>query len=281
VTDHAAIFAEHRRFLVGLAYRMLGSVAEAEDVAQDAWLRFGDVDLATLESPRAWLTRVTTRLCLDVLKSARVSRQDYVGPWLPEPMRTDTKVDGDSLSMALLVVLESLSPAERAAFLLCEVFDYSHAEAAPLLEVNVEACRQLLHRARTRLRERRPRFEATPETHSRLLGAFVQAMVVGDLDGLKSVLHDDVVCYSDSGGKVRAARNPVRGPDAVARLWVGLTRKNGVGPNIQAEIVELNSRPALVVRESGLITSALLLEIEADRIIAVDFIRNPDKLARL
>ena len=277
-----AIFAEHRRFLVGLAYRMLGSVAEAEDVVQDAWLRFGEVDPATLDSPRAWLTRVTTRLCLDVLKSARVSRQDYVGPWLPEPMRTDVKVDGDSLSMALLVVLESLSPAERAAFLLCEVFDYTHAEAAPLLEVSVDACRQLLHRARTRLRERRPRFEATPETHARLLGAFVQAMIAGDLDGLKSVLHDDAVCYSDSNGKVQAARRPVRGAAAVSRLWLGLMRKGGAStPNFQAEIVELNARPALVVRESGVVTSALLLEIEADRIIAVDFIRNPDKLARL
>jgi RNA polymerase sigma-70 factor (ECF subfamily) len=191
-------FEAHRPLLFGIAYRMLGDRAAAEDIVQEAFLKTRDAP--ALDSPKAWLSTVVTRLCLDQLKSARARRESYVGPWLPEPLPTDDKIDRETISMAFLVLLETLSPVERAVFLLHEVFDYSHAEVADIVGKEEVAVRQILHRAKSHVVARRPRFSGSREQHQRLLMGFVQACTVGDVDGLKQLLADDVVSLSDGGG---------------------------------------------------------------------------------
>jgi len=275
-------FEAHRRLLFSIAYRMLGSVAEAEDMVQEAFLRWQGAPQAEVASPKAYLSTVVTRLCIDQLRSGRAQRELYVGPWLPEPVRTDDgvdRVDAESISMAFLVLLESLSPPERAAYLLHEVFDYSHAEVAGILGKAEATCRQLYHRARQQVTARRPRFAATREQHGRLLGRFIAACSAGDLAGLTRLLAADVTAWSDSGGKARAARRPVRGADAVARLFVGLAKKGGAG--LFPEITDLNGWPALILRDGDRVDSVVALETDGTRIHAVHVLRNPDKLARL
>jgi RNA polymerase sigma-70 factor (ECF subfamily) len=274
------VFERERRRLFGLAYRMLGSAAQAEDVVQEAWLRFHDVG-PDVRSPGAWLSTVVTRICLDELKSARAQREAYVGPWLPEPVRTDgDPVDSESISMAFLVLLESLTPAERASYLLHEVFDYSHAEIAEILGKEEVACRQLVHRARAHVLERRPRYAPTREQHERLLGGFLQAVSAGDLTALRALLAEDVVSYSDGGGRVAAARKPVHGADAVARLFIGLAKK-GARAELAIEIADINGWPSIVLREEGRVTLVLTLETDGERIYAARWVVNPDKLVPL
>lgn len=277
----AELFESHRRQLRAVAYRMLGSLAEAEDAVQEAYLRWQSVDPATIDSPRAFLTTVVTRLCLDQLKAARRTRETYVGPWLPEPVLTASdSSDPETLSLAFLVLLESLSAAERAAYLLHEAFDYSHAEVAQILDKDEAACRQLCHRARTHIAQRRPRFAASKEQHLRLLSGFVQAVGAGDLAGLTGLLSADVVSYADGGGKVRAALNPVRGASSVARLYMSRKGLTWLGP-AQSEIADVNGWPSLILRREGRAQLVLTIETDGETISTVHLIVNPDKLARI
>jgi RNA polymerase sigma-70 factor (ECF subfamily) len=278
----AETFEEHRKHLFAVAYRMLGSSAEAEDIVQDAWLRFQEADMAAIGSARAWLSTVVTRLCLDELKSARARREEYVGTWLPEPVRTEGEplAEAESISLAFLVLLESLTPAERAVYLLHEVFDYSHAEVAAIVGKEEAACRQLFHRARARVVERRPRFAPSREQHSQILGSFLQAVSAGDMSGLQSLLAEGVVTYPDGGGKVHAAKKPVLGGTAVARYLVGIVRKSQVDLK-GVEVASVNGWPALVLREGGRATLVLGIETDGAKIHAVHIVVNPDKLARV
>lgn len=274
-----AAFERHRARLFGLAYRMLGTAADAEDVLQEARLRWLATDRAAIASAEAWLVTVVSRLALDQLGSARARRETYVGPWLPEPIATAPDLDAHDLSLAFLHLLERLSPAERAAFLLTEVFDYSHGEVAHVLGKSEVACRQLAARARAHVREGRPRVVDRGE-HARLLGAFVGACAAGDLPGLERLLAADAVVLSDGGGKVQAARNPVLGADRAARLLVGLSRKGGA--DLTPYPAVLNGLPALVLRRpDGTVDSALALDVVDGRIAAVFLVRNPDKLRSL
>lgn len=276
----AETFAHERPRLLALAYRMLGSVAEAEDVVQDAFARLADVDPATIRSAPALLTTVVTRLSINALQSARHRREQYVGPWLPEPIATQSEIDPSSVSMAFMVLLEALSPNERAAFLLHKVFDYTHEEIAAALGVEVATSRQLVHRAKQHLAQKKPRFEARPEVHARLFTAFGEACRTGDLEGLKSLLADDVVCTADHGGKASAARKPVFGPDHVARLILGLLTK--LAPfGGKVDVAEVNGAPAALAVVGTALISVVTFATDGDRICEIDIVRNPDKLATL
>jgi len=278
--DAAESFDRERPRLVGIAYRMLGTMADAEDAVQECFLRFRRTDPATLESPNAFLTTVVTRVCVDLLRAARVRRDAYTGPWLPEPIRSESVADVDSIRMAFLVVLETLSPEERAVYLLCEVFDYSHNEVAAILGKSTEACRQVLHRARRRVAVRQSRFVPSREAHTHIVEAFLLSCQTGHIAGIRALLADDVVACSDGGGKVTAARRPVTGSYAVARLLAGLARHASPGTTI--EITEMNGDPSVVARVDGRVDTVLLLEVGADlKVHAVRVVRNPEKLARL
>jgi RNA polymerase sigma-70 factor (ECF subfamily) len=287
----AGPFVDHRPFLVSLAYRMLGS--EAEDAVQEAFLRAQDTPAESLRSPRAFLATVVTRICLDQLKSAHARRETYDGPWLPEPVRTGgpgplageraasgEPLDTESLSLAFLVVLESLSPLERAVFLLHEVFDYTHAEVAEIVQREEAAVRQLLHRAKAHVRERRPRFAPSREAHGRLLQAFATACWQGDLAGLERTLAADATAYSDGGGRVSAARKPVRGAPAIARFLTGVTRKEGAHQFVYS-VEDVNGWPAIVWRKDGVAHGVLTIETDGELIHAVRMVLNPEKLVRI
>lgn len=289
-------FKQQRPRLFALAYRMLGSAADAEDVLQDAWLRWQAADTAELEAPGAWLTTVVTRLCLDQLKSARVRRESYVGPWLPEPLPTggaegsadsaaaepvasDPVALHESLSLAFLVLLEQLTPAERAAYLLHEVFDYSHVEIARMLGLSADHCRQLALRARGHLRQNRPRFAPSRERHERLLHEFLLAIRAGQLEPLQRLLSEDVVMRSDGGGKRSAATKPVLGSERVARFFLGLASKIPQHPlPIEFRVLDVNGWPALLTFEAGQLLHVLSLEGDGTTIQNVYIVLNPDKL---
>jgi RNA polymerase sigma-70 factor (ECF subfamily) len=274
-------FESNRGLLFGLAYRMLGSAADAEDVLQEARLRWRGVAEAgtTVDNPRAFLVTVVSRLCLDELKSARARRETYVGPWLPEPVFTPPDTDPADISTAFLLLLERLSPPERAAFLLHDVFDYDYAEVAAILGKGEDACRQLASRARRHLHDARPRPPADPVEHSRLLGAFAAACRGGDVATLEQLLAADVVLYTDGGGKAAAARNPIYGARDVIKFSLGVQRFYTEPLAVSAEIV--NGLPALVVREHDVVTLVLSVDVIDGRIAKVYSVRNPDKLARL
>lgn len=273
-------FEAHRSSMLAIAYRMLGSAAEAEDVVQEAWLRWQATAREAVRSEQAFLSTVVTRLCLDRLKSARANREQYVGPWLPEPIRTDSQVDPESISLAFLVLLESLSPVERAVYLLHEVFGYSHAEVAEMVGKEEATCRQILHRAREHIHARRPRFAPSKQAHERLVTGFMSACVSGDLDGLQRLLAEDVTSWSDGGGRVRgAALNPVRGANAVARLFLGLMKK--VPVEILPELVDVNGWPALILQLNGAVFDVITFETDGERIHAIRSVLNPEKLTRI
>lgn len=281
MTD-AADFERYRPLLFGIAYRMLGSAMEAEDMVQEAFLRYQQADL--VEAPKAYLSKTVTNLCLDFMKSAATQREMYVGPWLPEPLPTPDAIAEsermlESISMAFLLVMERLSPLERAVFLLREVFDYEYAEIADILGKEESACRQLLHRAKTQISAHRPRFRASPEAHREILGKFILAMTTGDLEGLTHLLASDAIAYSDGGGKVRAATKPIYGRDAVARFMIGLSRFST--PGMVPELRMLNGQPAVIVREGVIVHLALMLDVEQDQVGTVRIVVNPDKLKRL
>ncbi len=281
--DEAHAFEAHRTALSGIAYRMLGSAADAEDVVQEAWLRWQTTPHEEVRSARAYLSKVVTRLCLDRLKSANARREVYVGPWLPEPVRTATEDEplaiAESISLAFLVLLESLGPVERAVYLLHEVFDYGHAEVAEIVGRDEVACRQILHRARKALAARRPRFAPSKEAHHRMLGAFAAACASGNSAALEGMLAEDITSWGDGGGKAHAARKPVRGPQKVARAWAGIYRTAPPGTAVAVE--EINGWPSLVVRVDGRLAAVVSLETDGERIYAIRSVANPDKLARL
>lgn len=281
-----ALFEQHRSRLFGLAYRMLGTPADAEDVLHDAWLRLQAQDAATLDDPEAWLVTVTTRLALDRLRRAKAERAHYAGPWLPEPLapeaeRPDAVLERDeSLTLSFLLLLERLGPEERAAFLLHEVFDYGHAEAAAILGIAEDACRQRVHRAKARLREGRPRFHVDEVAQRRLLQRFVDAMRAPSMDTLQALFAEDAVHISDGGGVARATLHPLYGAERLARLYLQLARTlEGVG--VRFEATTLNGAPALFLYEGGALTTAMWIECEGERITAIHALRNPEKLARL
>jgi RNA polymerase sigma-70 factor (ECF subfamily) len=277
------LFERHRPRLFGLAYRMLGTPADAEDVLHDAWLRLHAQDPAGLDDPEAWLVTVTTRLALDRLRRAKLEREHYTGPWLPEPLVPDAEHPdaalerSESLTLSFLLLLERLGPEERAAFLLHEVFDYGHAEAAAILGIGEDACRQRVHRARVRLREGRPRFTVDAGAQRRLLQRFVAAMRQPDLETLQALFAEDAVGVSDGGGVVLATLRPLHGAERIARLYLQLAR------NVRGryEAATLNGAPALFLYEADRLTTALWIECDGERITAIHALRHPDKLARL
>jgi RNA polymerase sigma-70 factor (ECF subfamily) len=276
-------FEEQRPALLGLAYRMLGSRADAEDVVQEAWVRWSGA--GSLDNPAAWLRTVVTRLCLDELRSARVRRESYVGPWLPEPVHTadgslgplDSAELRDSLSLGFLLLLERLSPAERAVFVLREAFALPYDEIASSVGRSAAACRQLHVRARGRLGDLPP----PPQRSGRreLLERLLMAVATADVPGLTALLTDDAVLVSDGGGVVSAARRPVVGADHVARFLVGIAGRAPVDAELSEQ--EVNGVPCLVVRTGGVVTQVLSLEPAGDRVASVQIAQNPAKLARL
>src|SRR5262249_8192371 len=278
-------FEEYRSLLFAIAYRMLGSAMEAEDIVQEAYLRYRATPPESIRTLKSLLTTIVYHLCLDQLKSAKAQRENYVGTWLPEPIITGEGAallsplrqitDRESISMAFLVLLESLSPLERAVFLLREVFDYEYAEIAQITGRDEVACRQLFSRAKKHVSEHRPRFPASPEAHAKIVGRFMEACVAGDLDGLMSLLAEDVTVWADGGGKVSAAQHPIEGRDVVAQGLLGLLSRT---PNTTLEMIEANGAPALLMRSNGQIISVITLEIEGDIIRALRSVANPDKL---
>jgi RNA polymerase sigma-70 factor (ECF subfamily) len=278
-------FEALRPRLVRLAYGQLGSVAEAEDVVQDAWLRLQRVDQDEIRDLEGWMITTVSRLALDTLRSARVKREAYVGPWLPEPIVSPeaspeaTTLRAEDVSLALLVVLESLSESERTAFVLHDVFGYAFDEVARTLGVTAATARQHAARARKAVEARRPRFPVTPDQQRELIVAFGQAAFEGDMDALINALHPDVVFTSDGGGIVSAARKPLVGADRVARAMTALANKGGAGSDVS--IVDVNGMPgAMLVAPDGTVT-IISFTIDAARIVAIDVQRNPEKLRRL
>jgi RNA polymerase sigma factor (sigma-70 family) len=281
-----SIFERHRGRLFGLAYRMLGTPADAEDVVHDAWLRLDAQDVAALDDPEAWLVTVTTRLALDRLRRARHEREQYTGPWLPEPLAPEADRPeavferGETLTLSFLLLLERLAPEERAAFLLREVFDYSHAEAATMLGIAEDTCRQRVHRAKARLRQDRPRFNVDQDAQNRLLKRFVDAMAAPTLESLRALFAEDAIHISDGGGEVRATLRPLHGADRIARLYLQLAR-NPAMPGVRYVPATLNGAPALLMQEGDALLAAIWIECDGGRITAIHALRHPRKLAGL
>ncbi|MFK4187316.1 RNA polymerase sigma-70 factor [Streptomyces sparsogenes] len=294
-TSHTAadtatdVFEEHRSLLTAVAYRMLGRVADAEDVVQETWLRWSGADRETVRDPRGFLVRVTTRLAIDRLRQAHSRRESYVGPWLPEPLVTDfghavpdtaeRALLAESVSLAVLVVLESLSPLERAVFVLREAFGFAYGEIATVLDRTEPAVRQLAGRARRHVEERKPRFEVDPVQRRDLTERFLAAARDGDLEGLLTLLAPGVRLIGDSGGKTKAPLRVMETAEKIARFMVAVTQ--GAGPNPEVAFTELNGGPALVLFADGRPDTALSLDVADGRVQAVYIVRNPDKLAHL
>ena len=282
--DAVQSFETHRRALMGLAYRTLGSRAEAEDVVQDAYLRWHAADRDSVEAPRRYLGTVVTRLCLDRMKSAQARREVYVGQWLPEPVvdePLDTDIAGDlahDLSVALMLLLERLSPLERAAFLLHDIFGLNFAEVADALGRGEAACRQLAARGRAHIEAGRPRFTASREDGSRLAAAFRTAAETGDTQTLQRLLAEDAVLYTDGGGKRLAVLNPIYGADKILRFLAGIARKNPALPAFQARAATINGLAGFVLREQDGSIETMAFEHRDGNIIAIYVTRNPDKL---
>jgi RNA polymerase sigma-70 factor, ECF subfamily len=279
-------FEPHRRYLMGLAYRMLGSLAEAEDAVQEAYLRWHATDQGKVADARAFLSKTVTRLCLDELKSARARRETYVGPWLPEPLleefglvvETASEYAHD-LSVALMLALERLSPLERAAFLLHDVFDIDFAQVAETLGRGEAACRQLAARAREHVRAARPRFTVEPDEGARLAEAFLTAARSGDAGALGRLLAADATLHSDGGGKKRAALNVICGRDKIAGFFAGLVRKQAAAvAAIRVRPARVNGLPGFVTVEPDGTVQTIALEIAGTEIAAIYVVRNPDKL---
>jgi RNA polymerase sigma-70 factor, ECF subfamily len=283
-------FEEYRSLLFAMSYRMLGSAMEAEDIVQEAYLRYRATPPESIRTLKSFLTTIVHHLCINHLKSAREQRETYVGPWLPEPVITNDGeslvsplrqiTDRESISMAFLVLLERLSPLERAVFLLREVFDYEYPEIAGITGRDEAACRQLFSRAKKHIREHRPRFPASPEAHAKILGRFMEVCLAGDMDGLMSLLAEDVTVWSDGGGKVSGvARQPIQGRDRVARAMIGNAAQAPEGTTI--EVIETNGLPALLIRVKEQVVGVLTLDVEGDFIRAIRNVVNPDKLKHL
>ncbi len=279
-------FQTHRPRLMALAYRLLGSRADAEDVVQDTWLRWADVAPGSIADPEAWLVTVTTRLGLDRLRAASRQRVDYVGPWLPEPLQVSLDLPAplgpdqvhalsEDLSLAFLTLLEQLSPDERAAFLLKDVFDHDYQQIAHLLGHGEANCRQLVHRARQRLQAGRPRFEADGSQHRQLLARFMDACQSGDSRAIQALLHSNARLISDGGGVVTAAIRPLLGAERIGRLYWAIARRGGTHP---ARLGSVNRQPAILRFDAGRLHSVTTVDIVDGRIATVYSVLNPEKL---
>jgi RNA polymerase sigma-70 factor (ECF subfamily) len=296
MTDTEA-FQSYRPLLFSIAYRMLGSASEADDVLQDAFLRYaaaeqrgvGDAP-SEIRSPKAYLSTIVTRLCLDRLKAARTAREQYLGPWLPEALLTqadDPQDDAErheSITLAFLVLLEALTPQERAVFLLREVFEYDYAEIGAILGISAANCRQLFHRAKQHVAAGRPRFQPAPERQHELVERFLAATQRGDIQGLTSMLAQDVTFTADGGGKVPSARKPVQGRDAVARLLLGLVRAAERAlqiafSDLRYDVTEVNGEPALVLWVHERLDTVFVYSVADGQVAAIRALRNPEKLA--
>ncbi len=283
--DPTEVFEEHRSTLIGAAYRILSSRVEAEDVVQDTWIRWAGVDHASIDHPRAFLLTVTTRLALNRLRQLATRRESYVGPWLPEPVATDPRADGartaqlaDEVSMAMLIVLESLTPLERAAFVLTEVFGMSAPEVGEALDRNPAAVRQLVHRARSHVEARRPRQVVDSARHREITEQFMAAAAGGDVASLMELLAPDVVLVTDGGGLRRAALRPINGAGKVLR-FLAATLAKPENAQMSAELRLVNGETAIVATTPEGIDAVFFVTVEDDRIIALHGIRNPEKLA--
>jgi RNA polymerase sigma-70 factor (ECF subfamily) len=284
VVAHDA-FNDYRSLLFAIAYRMLGSVTDAEDIVQDAYLRWQRRDDAEVQSPKAYLSAVVTRLSIDHLRAAHTQRETYLGPWLPEPLVTEQEPDvaetaalHESLSMAFLVLLETLTPLERAVFLLHDVFGYDFREIASIAEKSEANCRQLAHRARQQIQARRPRFDPEPEHREQLTRQFIAACTDGDLSGLLATLADDVTLWSDGGGKTQAATRPVYGADRVATFLLGIARKSWRPHGVLAHPASVNGQPGFVFTLGATVVNTIAFDIADGRIRAIRIVVNPEKL---
>jgi RNA polymerase sigma-70 factor (ECF subfamily) len=282
-----AAFDQYRNLLFSIAYRMLSSVTDAEDMLQETFIRWQQSAEQDVRSPRAFLVTIISRLCISHLQSARVQREEYVGEWLPEPIMTGPGSDpfgiirvDESLSMAFLVLLERLTPVERAVFLLREVFEYEYTEIASIVGQSEVNCRQILRRARPHVTAARPRFEAAKPTRDDLLASFLEAIGTGEMHGLIDLLSKDVVLHSDGGGKAIAVPNEVRGADKVARGILG-GLKRLVPTTLVRKLAQINGEPGLVNYLDGKPHSVLTIDVDGDRIRAIYVITNPEKLAHL
>jgi RNA polymerase sigma-70 factor (ECF subfamily) len=281
------VFNEHRNLLFSVAYRILGTAADAEDAVQDAWIKWSAADRSHVSDPKAYLARVVSNLALQRLRSTQYQRETYVGPWLPEPILTsgdtaDAITDAESVSTAMLVVLETLSPLERAVFVLKEVFAFSHAEIAEAVERPEATVRQAAHRAREHVQARRPRFTADRSRQREVTERFFAAATGGDINTLMELLSPDVTLWTDGGGKVRQALRPVVGAQTVATWFaaIGTVSYQGVAPtDMNAEMVDINGGPGIVFSGAGRVIATVTLDFDADgRIITIHNVANPDKL---
>jgi RNA polymerase sigma-70 factor (ECF subfamily) len=283
-----ALFTSARPLLFSIAYRMLGSVADAEDIVQDAYLRWQEAPEADVRAPRAYLATIVTRLAINQLRSARSQRETYVGPWLPEPLVTDHAPDpsepvelAESLSMAFLVMLERLSPIERAVLLLHDVFDFDYAEIARIVDKSEANCRQLLSRAKKHVGAPEARFDADPVQADRLMQRFTQAASAGDIDGMLAVLAEDITLWADGGGKIKgAALRPIHGADSVARFVAGVLERF-VPAERSMRPAQINGEPGFIVYASGRPLAAMIFHIQDGRIRSIYALGNPDKLHAL
>ena len=281
--ERASTFQQYKPKLYGIAYRMLSSAADADDILQDAYLRWHQAESGRVRVPEAWLTTVVTRLCIDKLRACRADREAYVGPWLPEPLIGDAAVPADrhselasDLSMAFLVVLERLAPQERAAFLLHEVFDCDYPELARILGKSEAACRQIVHRAGVRVRRDRPRYQVTDSARTRMLEKFMAALQAQNQESLLALFAEEATWTSDGGGKVKAAHKVVSGADHVARFAAGVWKR--YLSRLSHRIVSINGEPGLLMLVDGTPMSSMSFDTDGKRIYAVFSVLNPDKL---
>ncbi|NJO42473.1 MAG: RNA polymerase sigma-70 factor [Cyanobacteria bacterium CRU_2_1] len=284
--NHFETFNQHRSLLFAIAYRMLGTVTDAEDMVQETFLRWQQTTAATVKSAKTYLSTIITRLCIDHLRSARVRREQYVGSWLPEPIMTQSTNDpatqvelADSLSMAFLVVLERLSPIERAVFLLRDVFEYDYDEIAQMVGKSPANCRQILRRSRQHITAQRPRFPVSRQQQEQVTAQFLEASTQGNLHGLLSLLAKDIIFWSDGGGQVTAVLKPLHGAMKVARFLLAIRRK-WLSTSV-AQIIEVNGQPAIITLVDGCIHSIVSLDIVGHSIQSIYSVRNPDKLKRV
>lgn len=281
---HTEVFERHRPLLFTIAYEVLGTAADAEDAVQEAYLSWSAADLEQVRDQRAYLVRITTRRALDLLRKQARRREEYVGPWLPEPVATPAGVDDElagPVSMAMLIVLETLNPVERAVFVLREVFGFPHEEIARVVEKSPANVRQIARRARSHVEARRPRFDADPQRATAVAFDFLAAVQTGDIAAAVDLLAPEVVSISDGGGLVSAARRPVHGADRVARFLVGLFAKGSARSEIGLEVVNCNGLPGVLVTEDGERALLVLTEVVDNAVAAVYLVRNPEKLARV
>lgn len=276
-------FLRHRSLLFGMAYRMLGRVSEAEDVVQETWLRWQEADQAAVRSPRAWLASVVTRLGIDRLRAASRQREQYYGVWLPEPLLEDTAPSAasaaeksDALGMAFLMMVQALTPEQRAVFLLREVFDFDYAEIAPILGKSEASCRQLLSRARLQLNPDLAAPSVPSEEQQAVSERFVRAVKEGDVKEMLALLADDAVLYSDGGGNVRAAGRPIVSSDRIARFFAGVRRHRSASATFR--LVRINGQPGVITSDGGSVDYVMILDVTANSIRSVYMIRNPEKL---